>query len=139
MPNSPPEIQNHCTPEGQSRAFLAAIPKFTPEIRNHCTQEGQSRAISAAIPKFTPSIQESLQRQSQNAGNLCSDSQVYPLKSRITAATEPKRGKSLQRFPNSPHEIENHCTLEDVSRQNHAVIPKFTPSNQESLHAGWRF
>ena len=35
-------------------------------------------------------------------------------------------------------EIKNHCTLEDVSGQNHAAIPKFTPSNQESLHAKGR-
>ena len=34
---------------------------------------------------------------------------------------------TLQRFPNLPPEIKNHCTLEDVSMQNLAVIPKFTP------------
>ena len=33
----------------------------------------------------------------------------------------------------SGSEIKNHCTLEDVSGQIPAVIPKFTPSNQESL------
>ena len=32
-------------------------------------------------------------------------------------------------------EIKNRCSNEAVSGQNPAVIPKFTPSNQESLHA----
>ena len=36
-------------------------------------------------------------------------------------------------------EIKNHCTLEGVSRQKPAVIPKFTPSNQESLQCKRRF
>ena len=36
-------------------------------------------------------------------------------------------------------EIKNHCTLEGVSRQKPAAIPKLTPSNQESLHARGRF
>ena len=30
FPSLPPEIRNHCTQDDQSRAFLAAIPKFTP-------------------------------------------------------------------------------------------------------------
>ena len=32
-------------------------------------------------------------------------------------------------------EIRNRCTQKDVSRVNLASIPKFTPSNKESLHA----
>ena len=36
-------------------------------------------------------------------------------------------------------EIKNHCPLEDVSGGKLAAIAKFTPSNQESLHAGGRF
>ena len=38
-------------------------------------------------------------------------------------------------IPKFGHEIQNHCKLEDISGQNHAVIPKLTPSNQESMHA----
>ena len=40
---------------------------------------------------------------------------------------------TLQRFPNLPHEIKNRCTQEGVNGHNLAAIPKFTPSNQESL------
>ena len=65
--------------------------------------------------------------------NHCSDSQIHPLKSRITAAPEPKRGQSLQRFPSLPPEIRNHCTQQGINRENRAAIPKFTPSIQESL------
>ena len=36
-------------------------------------------------------------------------------------------------------EIKNHCTLEAVSWQKPAAIPKLTPSNQESLHARGHF
>ena len=39
-----------------------------------------------------------MQPLSQNAGNLCSDSQVHPLKSRITAQMRALPGKTLQRF-----------------------------------------
>ena len=61
------------------------------------------------------------------------------------------RGRSLplrnqQAKPFSPAsirksgpEIKNHCPLEDVSGGKLAAIAKFTPSNQESLHAGGRF
>ena len=35
-------------------------------------------------------------------------------------------------------EIKNRCSNEAVSGQNPAAIPKFTPSNQESLHAKGR-
>ena len=45
-------------------------------------------------------------------------------KSRITAASEPKRGQPLQRFPSLPPKIKNHCTNEGNSRQNLAVILK---------------
>ena len=36
-------------------------------------------------------------------------------------------------IPKSSLEIKNHCTLEGVSWQKPAVIPKLTPSNQESM------
>ena len=49
------------------------------------------------------------------------------LKSRITARRRANLGQSLQRFPSLTPEIKNHCTLEDVSGQKPAVIPKFTP------------
>ena len=42
-------------------------------------------------------------------------------------------------IPKSGPEIKNHCTLEDISGQKPAAIPKLTPSNPESLHAGGRF
>ena len=61
------------------------------------------------------------------------------LKSRITADFGLFPGESLQRLPNSPHQIKNHCTQENVFRQKPAVIPKFTPSNQESLQCKRRF
>ena len=34
--------------------ILQRFPSLTPEITNRCTQEGQSRAFLAAILKFTP-------------------------------------------------------------------------------------
>ena len=39
----------------------------------------------------------------------------------------------------SEPEIKNHCTVEGFSRQKPAVIPKLTPSNQESLQCKMRF
>ena len=66
-----------------------------------CCRRNQSQAHNpAAIPKFTPSNQESLQYQDHFPRNLCSDSQIDPLKSRITAHGRPFPGKTLQRFPN---------------------------------------
>ena len=83
--------------------------------------------------------------------NPCSDSQIHPLKSGITAvlglflgkilqrfpSLPPEirnhctqvvvSGQSLQRFPNSPHEIQNHCTQEGVNGHNLAAITKFDP------------
>ena len=69
----------------------AAIPKFEPEIQNHCTMEGISGQISR------------------------SDSQVYPLKSRITARWRAFPVENLQRFPSLPHQIKNRCTQERVN------------------------
>ena len=46
------------------------------------------------------------------------------LKSRITARWRSFPGKNLQRFPNCPPQIKNHCRTEVVFRQNHAAIPK---------------
>ena len=54
-------------------------------------------------------------------------------KSRITARWRTFPSKNLQRFPNSPPEIKNHCSRGAVSGRNPAVILKLTPSNQESL------
>ena len=92
-----------------------------------------SYSIPAVIPNFTP------------------------LKSRITAVPRQFLGQSVQRFLNSPTQIQNHCTREGISWENAAVIPKswpeiknhcspeavswaklaaipkFTPSNPESL------
>ena len=109
---------------GQS---LQRFPSLPPEIKNHCTQEVVNGHNRAAIPKFTPSIQESLQRQSQNAGNLCSDCQIHPLKSGIAARQRANPGQSLQRLPSLPPEIRNHCTQQGINRENRAAIPKLTP------------
>ena len=46
------------------------------------------------------------------------------LKSRITARWRSFPSETLQRFPNSPPQIKNHCRTEGVSRQNPAAIPK---------------
>ena len=42
-------------------------------------------------------------------GNVCSDCQIHPMKSRITAALRLFLRLSLQRLSNSPHEIKNRC------------------------------
>ena len=45
-------------------------------------------------------------------------------KSRITARWRSFPSESMQRFPNSPPQIKNHCRTEGVSRQNPAAIAK---------------
>ena len=54
--------------------------------------------------------------------NPCSDSQIHPLKSVITAVLGLFLGKILQRFPSLPHEIRNHCSRGVVAfcRWNHS-------------------
>ena len=52
---------------------------------------------------------------------------THALKSRITAAPRLFLGQSVQRFLNSPTQIQNHCTLEGISRENVAAILKLTP------------
>ena len=64
--------------------------------REHRCDYEFCRRNHAAIPKFTPSNQESLQHKGQNAGKTCSDSQIHPLKSRITARWRSFPGKNLQ-------------------------------------------
>ena len=59
--------------------------------------------------------------------NPCSDSQIHPFKSGITAVLGLFLGKILQRFQSLPPEIKNHCTQEGVNGHNLAAIPKFTP------------
>ena len=83
----------HCCDDG-----AAVIRKSGPEIKNHCTLEGVSRQKLAAIAKLTPSNQESLQCKRRFQANPCSDSQIDPLKSRITARWRAFPGKKLQRF-----------------------------------------
>ena len=132
IPKSGPEIKNRCTQQCINGENLASIPKFGPEIKNRCTQEGVNRQNLASIPKSGLEIKNRCTQGAVNRENLasirksgpeirnrcsnkpfpgipCSDSQIHPLKSRITAPTEPKRGQSLQRLPNSPPEIKNRC------------------------------
>ena len=92
-----------------------------------------------AKPFFFAATTIVLQAEPITSAPPCSDSQIHTLKSRITAHVRPFPGKTLQRFPNSPPEIKNHCARETVSRQNPTAIPKLNPSNQESLHTGGRF
>ena len=127
IPKFGPEIQNHCTVEGVSGRKPAAIRKFGPEIKNHCTQEGVSGQNPAAIPKFPPSNQESLHTGGHFRSKPSSDSQVYPLKSRIIARWRAFPVENLQRFPSLPPQIKNHCTTEGISGRKPAAIPKLTP------------
>ena len=84
----------------QAKPFSpASIPKSGPEIKNRCTHEGINRQNLAAIPKLTPSNQESLHAGGRFRAKTCSDSQVDPLKSRITAEPRSFPGKTRQRFP----------------------------------------
>ena len=90
--------------------FFASIRKFGLEIKNRCTQEGLNREKLASIPKFGPEIK-----------NRCT-----------------KEGVNREKFASirkSGLEIKNRCTPRAKSREKPAVIPKFTPSNQESMHA----
>ena len=59
--------------------------------------------------------------------NPCSDSQIQPLKSGITAVLGLFLGKILQRLPSLTPEIRNHCSVRTVSGENLAAIPKFDP------------
>ena len=86
---SGPEIKNRCTKEGVNGKKLASIRKSGPEIKNHCSQKDKAWAIPAAILKLTPSNQESLHAGGCKQAKPCSDSQVYPLKSRIDARSSP--------------------------------------------------
>ena len=99
IPKSRPEIKNHCTLEGINRQNHASIRKSGLEIKNRCTQEGVNRHILAVIPKFTPSNQESLQPRGRFWAKPCSDSQVYPMKSGITAGSSPSSARALSTPP----------------------------------------
>ena len=59
--------------------------------------------------------------------NHCSDSQIHPLKSRITARQRANPGHSLQRLPSLTPEIQNHCTQQGINKENPAAIANFTP------------
>ena len=87
------EIKNQCTKDGVNGENLASIPKSSPEIKNRCSAEAISGQNPAVILKFTPRNQESLQHQRCSRAKTCSDSQVYPLKSRITARWRAFPGK----------------------------------------------
>ena len=88
-------------------AFLACIKKYTQQFY-------LSHILTSFLHCFS-----------------CSDSQVYPLKSRITAAPEPKRGQSLQRLPSLTPEIMNRCSRGVVAfcRRNHS------PSRRRKLES----
>ena len=90
------EIKNRCTHEGINRQNPASILKSGPEIKNRCTMEGVSRQNPAVILKFTPSNQESLHAGGRFQAKTCSDSQVHPIKSRITARRRTFSGKNMQ-------------------------------------------
>ena len=64
-------------------------------------------------------------------GDPCSDCQIHPLKSRITARQRANPGQSLQRFPSLPPEIRNHCSRGVVAfcRWNHS------PSRQRRMES----
>ena len=127
FPNLPHEIQNHCRPRVISEQSMQRFPNLPHEIQNHCRHKAFSGQFFAAIPKFTHSNQESLQKRGRFRAIPCSDSQIYPMKSRITAAPESFPGNSMQRFPSLPHEIKNHCRQKAFSGQFLAAIHKFTP------------
>ena len=78
---------------------LAAIAKSGPEIRNRCTDYSGFGLFAAAIVKLTPSNQESLHGSPRNVPHCCSDCQIDPLKSRITARISLKCAPLLQRLP----------------------------------------
>ena len=85
IPKSRPEIKNRCTLECLIGENLASILKSGLEIKNRCTLEALSRQNPAAIAKFTPSNQESQRTGGRFQAKPCSDSQIDPLKLRITA------------------------------------------------------
>ena len=105
----------------------ASIRKSGPEIKNHCAPRVKSQENPAAILKLAPSNQESLHAGGRFRANTCGDSQVYPMKSRITAHGRPFPGKNLQRFPNSPPQIKNHCSTKGVSSKNLQRFPSLPP------------
>ena len=58
------------------------------------------------------------------------------LKSRIDARKRLFPGKNLQRFPNSPPEIRNHCSIWADSEENLASIPKSGPEIKNHCSRG---
>ena len=99
IPKSGLEIKNRCTQEGLNGEKLTSIRKFGPEIKNHCSRGAVSWRNLAVILKLTPSNQESLQLWDCFWAIPCSDSQIDPMKSRITAAFGLFPRKSMHRFP----------------------------------------
>ena len=90
------------------------VPACTPRLRCRRAVLNCSSDDAAAIRKSGPEIK-----------NRCS----------LWAVLEG----FLASIPKSGLEIRNHCTQEAVSVQKPAAIPKFTPSNQESLQNRGRF
>ena len=142
---SEPEIKNHCTNEGTSRQNLAAILKSGLEIKNHCRLEGVLQAdhsslrqrrlgrivaattaaggpFSFATTKNRIGCGRPLRRRriESDAEGRCGDG-------RSRRAIFHRHDDYTASILKSGPEIKNHCTLEDVSRQNLAAIPKFTP------------
>ena len=96
---------------GIHEGFPAAILKSGPEIKNHCSIWADSEENLASIPKSGPEIK-----------NHCS----------IWADSE----ENLVLILKSEPEIKNHCSRGAILEGFPAAIPKLTPSNPESLHAG---
>ena len=119
-----PEIKSRCTQEGVNRENLAAIPKSRLEIKNQCTKEGVNRENLAAIPKSRPEIKN---RCSRGLVALCRRNRSSSRQRRIESDAEGRCGDGCCRRNHS------HCRIGDS-----AAIPKFTPRNQESLHAKGR-
>ena len=83
-------------------AFLACIKKYTQQFY-------LSHVLTSYLHCFS-----------------CSDCQVYPLKSRITARRRANPGQSLQRLPSLTPEIMNRCSRGVVAfcRRNHSPLPQ---------------
>ena len=138
FPYSPHEIRNRCNNDRNRRNKSSLRQrKLESDAEDRCRHGSYRRNYSSLQLRKLESDAEDRCRYEISRRNHSPLHRFPSLgsKSRITARWRAFPGESLQRLPNSPHQIKNHCTKEDVFRQKHAVIPKFTPSNQESLHA----
>ena len=96
----------HCSSDG-----AASILKSGLEIKNRCTLEGVNGEKLTSIPKFGPEIKNRCTKEGVNGEKLTSILKFGP-------------------------EIKNHCIARAILESFPAAIPKLTPSNPESLHAG---